>query len=652
MELSVILVNYNVKYFLEQCLASVEKAVLGMDAEVFVVDNASADGSVEYLTARFPTVQFIANTDNAGFAKACNQAYLQASGQFILFLNPDTIVPEDCFSKCLQFFHQTADCGALGVRMTDGSGNFLKESKRGFPTPLVSFYKLSGLSRLFPHSRIFARYHLGHLSEHENHEVDVLAGAFMMIRKDVLQKTGAFDESFFMYGEDIDLSYRIQKAEYKNYYFAETTILHFKGESTRKGSLNYVKMFYTAMSLFVKKHYGQWRAGVFRTAIQSAIWLRAAVSAGAGFIRKAGLPLIDAGLVLLCIWGVKLYWFANIRPEVRYVREVLIGAASLYTVIYISVGYFTGLYDKPFKQSNLNRCAIVAGILLLAVYGLLPEHYRFSRGIILISAILVYFSISLLRLLLIKSNILESAGEVDGEKQTVVVASPVEYAFAQQFFTSAGMSDKLLGRIDPGNDLSHAIGNADSLHQLQKKVSFREVVFCAGEMSYGAIIEKIQQLPKTVKVTLFGAGTGSMVGSESKDTSGQSFTAAGKFRLNDPAARRCKRLADAGSAIVFLVFCPILIWFIKNKMEWMTNLFSIFSGKKTWVGYSVPNNQLPLLRKSVLATNGLPHIANSNLSEETLTQLDYRYAKNYRCRDDVRMIFYQFLSRVDNLSGN
>ncbi|MBL7726603.1 MAG: glycosyltransferase, partial [Dinghuibacter sp.] len=458
MQLSVIIVNYNVKYFLEQCLASVQKAVVGMDAEILVVDNASTDGSMQYLPPRFPGVRFIANEKNTGFAKACNQAYSLATGQYILFLNPDTLVPENCFSRCIAFFEETPGCGALGVRMVDGSGRFLKESKRGFPSPLVSFYKLSGLARLFPRSKVFAHYHLGHLSATENHEVDVLAGAFMMVKKEVLEQTGVFDESFFMYGEDIDLSFRIQKAGFKNYYFAGTTILHFKGESTKKGSLNYVKMFYSAMSLFVKKHYGQWRAGIFRAAIQTAIWLRAGVSAAAGFIRRIGLPVIDAGVVLLCIWGVKLFWFAYIRPEVKYVREVLIGAASLYAIIYIITGYLTGLYDKPFKQSNLNRCAITAGFLLLAVYGLLPEHYRFSRGIISISAVLVFLSVSLLRHVMVRMGILESAREADEEKQTVVIASPEEYAYAEQFYTTAGMADKLLGRIDPGNQTGNALG--------------------------------------------------------------------------------------------------------------------------------------------------------------------------------------------------
>jgi len=255
MQLSIIIVNY-VKHFLEQCLISVQKAIAGIEAGIIVVDNCSTDNSISYLQPDFPFVQFVVNKENLGFAKACNQGLQIAKGKYILFLNPDTIVPEDCFKKCISFFESHADAGALGIKMLDGRGKFLKESKRSFPMPLTSLYKLFGLAKIFPRSRIFSKYHLGNLDENNDHEVDVLAGAFMMIKKEVLEKVGSFDEIFFMYGEDVDISYRIQKAGYKNYYFAQNSIIHFKGESTRKGTLNYVRMFYNAMSIFVRKHYG------------------------------------------------------------------------------------------------------------------------------------------------------------------------------------------------------------------------------------------------------------------------------------------------------------------------------------------------------------------------------------------------------------
>lgn len=269
MTLSVIIVNYNVKYFLEQCLCSVQRA-LGNDMEVFVIDNNSSDGSVEYLQQRFPFVRFISNKENLGFARANNQALQVATGKYVLFLNPDTIIPEDLFIECIEFMNSNADAGAMGVRMVDGRGRFLKESKRGFPTPWVAFCKMTGLTKLFPRSERFARYYMGHLSEKHIYEVDALAGACMLVRKEVLDKTGGFDEQYFMYAEDIDLSYRIQQAGYKNYYFPKTPIVHFKGESTRKDK-HYVYLFYKAMIQFTRKHFR--KNSALEAAINCRAWL-------------------------------------------------------------------------------------------------------------------------------------------------------------------------------------------------------------------------------------------------------------------------------------------------------------------------------------------------------------------------------------------
>jgi N-acetylglucosaminyl-diphospho-decaprenol L-rhamnosyltransferase len=278
MILSVIIVNYRVRYFLELCLHSVQKALQGLDAEVFVVDNNSADGSVGYLRPLFPDFTFIANTENTGFARANNQALQLARGKYILFLNPDTILPEDIADRCLAFLQSTPDAGGLGVRMVDGSGLFLKESRRGFPSPWVAFCKLSGLTALFPGKRRFAGYYLGHLPQDKTSPAPVLSGACFWVAKAILEKTGSFDERFFMYAEDIDLSYRIEQAGYVNYYLAESTIVHFKGESTLK-DIRYVKQFYKAMSQFRRKHFNRGLPALFNAGMELAIWLRAGIGA-------------------------------------------------------------------------------------------------------------------------------------------------------------------------------------------------------------------------------------------------------------------------------------------------------------------------------------------------------------------------------------
>lgn len=293
MILSVVIVNYNVKYFLEQCLCSVKQAIMSSEGgvvnkdkiEVIVVDNNSTDGSIEYLQAKYPFVQFISNKENAGFAKANNLASGKAQGKYILFLNPDTIIGEDCFSKCIQFMESNSDAGAMGVRMINGNGKFLRESKRGFPTPWVSFCKMIGLTTLFPRSRTFAGYYLGDLPSEYDHEVDILSGAFMLVRKVAFEKAGGFDEQFFMYAEDIDLSYSIRQAKYKNFYFSKVSIIHFKGESTRKDA-NYTRQFYMAMILFARKHFKGSSSWFYIKLLEFSIWIKATLSIIAGVFSR------------------------------------------------------------------------------------------------------------------------------------------------------------------------------------------------------------------------------------------------------------------------------------------------------------------------------------------------------------------------------
>jgi GT2 family glycosyltransferase len=288
MLLSIVIVNYRVRFFLEQCLHAVGLAISDIEAEVIVVDNHSADGSLEYLQPLFPWVQFISLSENLGFAKANNIGLHHASGSLVLFLNPDTLVSKQAITASIAVFESNTDVGALGIKMYDGSGRFLKESKRGFPSALTSFFKLAGLTHLFPHSSLFARYYLGHISHEENATVEVLAGAYMMLRQSLLQKIGGFDERFFMYAEDVDLSYRVLKAGMKNFYLAQSFIIHFKGESTRKGTLNYINIFYKAMVLYVDKHYAGTKAFFFRSILKVGIFFRAMLDMGSMALYTLG----------------------------------------------------------------------------------------------------------------------------------------------------------------------------------------------------------------------------------------------------------------------------------------------------------------------------------------------------------------------------
>lgn len=278
MKVSILIVNYNVKEKLEQCLCSVRIASQNIASEVFVVDNNSTDDSCEMVRRQFPEVKLIENKENVGFAKANNQAIQSASGEYVFLLNPDTEVQADMLEKTLAFMDQHPDGGGLGVAMYDGNGAYLPESKRGIPTPWTAFCKLFGLSSLFPTSDFFNHYYQGALSNNEVHEIEILAGACMLLRKSVLDRVGLLDEEYFLYGEDIDISYRIIQAGYKNYYFPFTHITHYKGLSTQKKYEESLRAFYSSMLIFVERHFSPHYCTLSIWLIKCGIRFRAALA--------------------------------------------------------------------------------------------------------------------------------------------------------------------------------------------------------------------------------------------------------------------------------------------------------------------------------------------------------------------------------------
>ena len=254
MQLSVIILNYNVRYFLEQCVLSVQKALEGIDGEIIVIDNNSSDDSCTMIKKFFPKVKLIENSSNLGFPKGNNSGVTQAKGEYICILNPDTVVAEDTFTKMLNTKNWQLNTGIIGCKLIDGTGNFLPESKRGIPTPWVAITKIFALYKLFPKVSLFNKYYAQHLTQNQSGKVDILVGAFMFMKRELYNEIGGFDENCFMYSDDIDLSYMALKKGKYNFYFHETTVIHYKGESTiRDGT--YLKRFQEAMQFFYKKHF-------------------------------------------------------------------------------------------------------------------------------------------------------------------------------------------------------------------------------------------------------------------------------------------------------------------------------------------------------------------------------------------------------------
>ncbi|NNE28452.1 MAG: glycosyltransferase, partial [Saprospiraceae bacterium] len=470
MKLSVVIVNYNVKYFLEQALLSVRKALEGIEGEVFVVDNNSVDDSVIMVRDKFPEVRLIQNNSNPGFSKANNQAIEESSGEYVLLLNPDTVVEEDTFRICLGFMDSHKDAGALGVKMIDGSGKFLPESKRGLPTPWVAFCRMFGLSWLFPRSQTFNKYHLGFLDENETHEIEILAGAFMFIRKSVLDEVGLLDETFFMYGEDIDLSHRIGKAGYKIYYHPKSKIIHYKGESTKKGSLNYVLTFYNAMIIFAKKHFSSRQAQLFTILIRAAILFRGLLTLLGNGFKKLVWPLLDfamifGGLFLLKqVWANFYFQDPNYYPD--YVTYTVLPSYSFLWVISI---LFNGGYDKPLRIGSLLRGILVGTLILAAIYAFLSLEYRSSRILILLGT---FWAISILPLSRMLRNLIRHGGlrsKKDAQERVAIVGSPEEYLRTNLLLDKAGVKKNVLGRIaatDDPKDQFSLIGNINQLSDI------------------------------------------------------------------------------------------------------------------------------------------------------------------------------------------
>ena len=641
MKLSVIIVNYNVKHFVEQCLHSVFKALTGIESEVFVVDNNSVDGSCTMIREKFPQVKLIENKVNTGFAVANNQAIHESSGEYILLLNPDTIVQEDTFIECIDFMDSHEDSGAAGVKMIDGKGNFLPESKRALPTPSVAFYKIFGLSTLFPKSKLFGLYHLSYLDKDQSHEIEILAGAFMFIRKSVLDKTGLLDEDFFMYGEDIDLSYRIIKAGYKNFYLADTTIIHYKGESTKKGSLNYVLVFYKAMQIFAGKHFSNNRLKVFNLLLQVAIYARAFLSIIKRFVRKVYLPVIDGLIIYVGYYVIKQLWEPIQLEHSHYPKMYLEVMVPAYIIIWISSLLFAGAYDKPIKFRNILKGIAVGTLIILAIYGLLPIDLRFSRLLIILGAFWSIVGLILLRYLMSALKINDFKLYDFKKKRIIIIASNDEYFRIKQLLMQTHLNPEILGCISENNQNSaEYLGRIDQIEDIIAIYKAEEIIFSSKDLAAQEIINQMLKLSKIdIEYKIAPPESLSVIGSNSINTAGDLYL----INLNSigkPSNLRQKRLFDIFASILLLLLYPFIFIVIKNKGRALTNIFKVMFGSSTIVGYHnvthTNESDLPKIRKGILTpADGL---SKKEISIELRQKLDFLYAKDYKFSNDFNIL--------------
>ncbi len=644
-KISVIIVNYNVEYFLEQCLNSTFKALEKVSGEVFVVDNNSIDGSVDMVREKFPAVQLIANKENTGFSKANNQAIRVSKGEYVLLLNPDTVVEEDTFSKCIDFMDNHPEAGGLGVRMVDGKGIFLPESKRGLPAPAAAFYKIFGISRLFPKSKRFSKYHLGYLNEFETNQVDVLSGAFMLMRKETLDKVGLLDEAFFMYGEDIDLSYRIQLGGYKNYYFPETKIIHYKGESTKKSSVNYVFVFYNAMVIFAKKHFSQKNAKLFSFLINLAIYFRAGIAILNRLVRKSFVPVVDIAVSLSALFLLTELWR---KENIEFPEDILAFAIPSYLLVWIISIVYSGGYDKPIRLANYIKGVAIGTGFILIIYALLPKDLQFSRLFILLGAVVIIAYYFLSRLIL--NHLVGGKYNLNNVKPKTfgIVGSPGEVNRVKAILKNSSQRVERVLSISP-NDKKYPddIGSLSQLDQIIYIHHVDEIIFCAKDTSAESIINWMVAIDsKDVDFKIAQPDSLFLIGSNSIDTSGDLYV----FEINaiaQPKNRRNKRTFDLIIGGAGVILFPIVFFLYKHPQNLFQNYLQLITGKKTVVGYAISLSneglKLPKIKSGILTPLNAKRRSIPNDKPERFHKMNLIYARDYSVWKDLQVLLQNVL---------
>ena len=637
-DLSIVIVNYNVRHFLQQTLESVRRASQNLMTEVWVVDNNSIDDSVEMVKRDFPEVKIIANKDNPGFSKANNQAIARSDSKYILLLNPDTILQEDTLDSCFHFMESHSDAGAVGAKMLDGSGQFLPESKRGFPTPWVSFCKASGLSVLFPRSKTFNRYHLGYLDKDQTHEIDVLCGAFMFMRSSMLDEVGVLDEAFFMYGEDIDLSFRIKNAGHKIYYYPETQLIHFKGESTKKSTVNYVKVFYQAMIIFAKKHFSGRGAGFLVILLNLAIIARASVS----LLRRAAqsiLPqLIDFALIFTGMYLIKEWWEVYQFGDSQYFKPQVLYFLALISAVYVGSLWLHGVYRKQFKVGQILRSVTSAVLLLLAAYALINAEYRFSRTLVLLSSVCALFVIFMIRFI----HQYAKNGNFDigrkANKRIIIIGGRAEAQNVETLLEKSLTVHQVVARIAPEDsyDAEFHSSKWDKLQQIAILEKANEFIFCTKDLEWQHVIAMMNTMGPDIEYKMVGDDKMSILGSKSKNTSGELYTVQFQFNLSRWQEKWKKRTLDILVSLSLIVTFFIFLWAQANKKTYFGRLFQVLIGNKTMVGYRPKDERI--MELPVIKTSLLDAIPNGISDEKLIHRANLIYAKDYSVWKDLEVI--------------
>lgn len=648
MDLSIIIVNYNVKEFLQNLIHSIEKASSNLTKEIIIVDNASDDGSVEFIKAKFPQIKLIANQTNLGFGKANNIALKLATGKYILLINPDTLVAEDTFEKMIQFLESHPSAGLAGCKILNPDGTLQLACRRSFPGPWTSFTKVTGLSTLFPKSKIFARYNLTYLDENKSYEVDAISGSFMMMRKEVYEKVGGFDERFFMYGEDLDLCYRIQKAGFKVFYVHSTQIIHYKGESTKRSSLDETKVFYNAMHLFVKKH--------LSSSLLVEFILRSAIAVRSVFAFFGARKLIILSMLLdfiffdLCLFAAEKIYH-NISDWKGFPGFAIPIVYSVPAFIQLFVSFAIGNYKKNKLSVSKTLLSVMISLPILTSLTFFFKDFAFSRAIVLITYVFLFFALSFWRIIFKTIFNKDLVDEDLKHKRTLIVGlndSAIQIGKKikkkktdrRSVVGLIGFSNKNIGeKIDS----FEVIGTDQNIKKVIRENKINEVIFSSGDLSYNKMMQIVSKCrEENVEFKIVGSNLDFIVGKTAVTMLDDMPVIELSYNISMPQMRFIKSLFDYSVIIpsLFLIY-PFI--FFKSKLvqgqsdftKFVLGFPKVFSGKASLVGPELSKSS----NDNFLGKTGLTgywYIENEN--PEELEKLNFYYAKNQNIWLDLEIL--------------
>lgn len=655
MQLSVIIVNYNVRAFLENALVSVYKALGGITGEVIVVDNASDDGSVEMVRQKFPDVKLFANEHNLGFAAANNIGMKAASGEFILLLNPDTIVQEDTFKVMIDVLDNNEDVGLAGCKILNPDGTLQLACRRSFPTPWIAFTKIIGLSALFPKSRLFSKYNLEYLNPDESYEVDAVSGSFMFLRRSVMDRVGGLDEQFFMYGEDLDWSYRVKREGWKIYYVHSTQIVHYKGQSVRRSDIDEVKLFYEAMRVFVQKY--------FSRGIVSDLVLRfgIVVREWAAFLGRAAKPLratfldlllIDASFIAAeFIWFGEFFRFPHYAYQVIFIVPWLILAITMQSL---------GVYTTRKLSSARAASSVLIGYVLLSALTFFFKQYGFSRMVVVISGSMNLILLPGWRLL--ARTLLRSPEHhrksLFGRRTVIVGLDASGQAVLQKLraridggYNIVGFIDlnrKRLGEKVAGVEI---LGSIDNIGKVIEEQRVTEVIFSTNALAYSDILSVIgRSRSRSVNFRLVPSSLEVIIGKTHIDELGDLPLVDIDYSISRPLNKFLKRLFD----IVFSFCCVIFIYpfiAVRSASPGSTGSFTstmllmpkILRGEMSFVGpeggWRANGSTSAGVHLGKPGVTGLARInARDGLTREEVDKYNLYYAKNQSLLLDIEIL--------------